>query len=137
MEKDLTFMQWAAGLYSRENNGDTYAEEVQSGEPVEIPLGFKTPETLEEQIKRLVRTFTAETGVEVESLDEANDFAIPGEDEDYEEDDYIVDDMEQRVMETLPRPVSPKPDEAATTPAKDEPTSDKSASASDPSAPIT
>lgn len=117
MDKEIDFGQWAAGLYSREVRGEIYEAEEQDGVPIEIPLGFQTPETLEQQISRLVRAYTAETGNEVESLDEANDFFIPGEDEDYEEDDYIVDNMEQSVMDNLPRPVSEKQDEAATTPA--------------------
>lgn len=117
MDKDIDFGQWAAGLYSREVCGEIYEAEEQDGVPVEIPLGFQTPETLEQQISRLVRAYTAETGNEVESLDEANDFFIPGEDEDYEEDDYIVDNMEQSVLNNLPHPVSPKRDEVAPTPA--------------------
>lgn len=120
MEKDIDFGQWAAGLYSREVRGDAYDQEEQSGVPVEIPLGFKTPETLEQQISRLVRAYQADTGNEVETIDEANDFSIPGEDEDYEEDDYIVDNMEQAVVNSLPRPVSEKQDEAAPTPADTE-----------------
>lgn len=138
MEKDIDFGQWAAALYSREVRGEVYDQEEQDGIPVEIPLGFQTPETLEQQISRLVRAYQADTGNEVESIDEANDFAIPGEDEDYEEDDYIIDDMEQAVVNGLPRPVSEKQDEVATTPANGEPTVDKSASASSaPSAPNT
>ena len=138
MDKDIDFGTWAAQLYSREVKGRIYEQEEQDGIPVEIPLGFTTPETLEQQISRLVRAYQADTGNEVETIDEANDFAIPGEDEDYEEDDYIVDNMEQAVVNNLPRPVSPKQDEAATTPANGEPTAGKSASASsDPSAPIT
>lgn len=117
MDKDIDFAQWAAGLYSREVKGDIYDQEEQDGVPVEIPLGFSTPETLEQQISRLVRAYQTDTGNEVESIDEANDFSIPGEDEDYEEDDYIVDNMEQAVIDSLPRPVSPKQDEAAPPPA--------------------
>ena len=60
-----------------------------------------------------MRAYQADTGNEVETIDEANDFVIPGEDEDYEEDDYIVDNMEQAVIDSLPRPVSSKQDEAA------------------------
>lgn len=122
-KKDMNLMQWASHMYSREVLGDVYEYESQSGDPVEIPLGFSTPETLEQQIARLVRAYQVDTGNDIESLDEANDFAIPGEDEDYEEDDYIVDNMEQAVVNSLPRPVQNEPDEAAATPAdvKDEP----------------
>lgn len=138
MDKDIDFGQWAAALYSREVRGEVHDQEEQDGIPVEIPLGFQTPETLEQQISRLVRAYQADTGNEVESLDEANDFSIPGEDEDYEEEDYIVDNMEQAMNSNLPRPVSEKQDEAATTLANGEPTVDKSASASSaPSAPNT
>lgn len=122
-KKDMNFAQWASHLYSREVQGDVYEHEMQSGVPVEIPLGFSTPETLEQQISRLVRAYSSDTGNEVESLDEANDFSIPGEDEDFEEDDYIIDNMEQQVVNSLPHPVQNEPDEAATTSAdaKDEP----------------
>ncbi|UPW41892.1 hypothetical protein [Dipodfec virus RodF1_85] len=120
MDTDIDFGQWAAGLYSREQRGEIYEAEEQDGVPLEIPLGFRTPETLEQQISRLVRAYQADTGNEVETIDEANDFSLLGEDEDYEEDDYIVDSMEQQVMETLPRPVSEKQDEAAPTPAEPE-----------------
>lgn len=117
MNKDIDFGQWAAALYSREVRGEVYDQEEQDGVPVEIPLGFQAPETLEQQISRLVRAYQVDTGNEVESLDEANDFYIPGEDEDYEEDDYIVDNMEQAVVNSLPRPVSEKQDEVAPSPA--------------------
>jgi hypothetical protein len=120
MDKDIDFGTWAAQLYSREVKGRIYEQEEQDGIPVEIPLGFTTPETLEQQISRLVRAYQADTGNEVETIDEANDFAIPGEDEDYEEDDYIVDNMEQAVVNSLPRPVSPKQDEVAPTSADTE-----------------
>lgn len=121
MDKNIDFGQWAAGLYSREAKGKgVYDQEEQNGVPVEIPLGFTTPETLEQQISRLVRAYTAETGQEVESLEEANDFSLPGEDEDYEEDDYIVDNMEQAVVNTLPRSLPQEADEEAPTPAKAE-----------------
>lgn len=113
MDKDIDFGQWAAALYSREVRGEVYDQEEQDGVPVEIPLGFSTPETLEQQISRLVRAYQADTGNDVESLDEANDFSIPGEDEDYEEDDYIVDNLEYAMNSSLPRPVSPKQDEVA------------------------
>ena len=123
IKKDMNLMEWASHLYSREVRGEVYEAEEQSGQPVEIPLGFSTPETLEQQIKRLVRAYQTDTGNEIESIDEANDFSIPGEDEDYEEEDYIIDNMEQAVVNTLPPSVSEKPTEAATTPAdaKDEP----------------
>lgn len=101
-KQDINVMQWASHLYSREVCGDIYEAEVQSGIPVEIPLNHMPPETLEQTISRLVRVYTADTGNEVESIDEANDFYIPGEDEDYEEDDYLPDMQEQGMISTLP-----------------------------------
>lgn len=124
MDKDIDFGQWAAGLYSREVKGKgVYEQEEQNGVPVEIPLGFSTPETLEQQISRLVRAYQADTGNEVETIEEANDFMIPGEDEDYDEDDYIIDNIEQSVVNSLPPSVQNEPTEAATTSAekKEEP----------------
>lgn len=115
--QDIDFGQWAAGLYSREERFEIYEHEEQDGVPKEIPIGFRTPETLDSQIRRLVRAYTADTGNEVESIDEANDFHIPGEDEDYEEDDYIVDQLETGLVNTLPRPVQNEQDEAAPSPA--------------------
>lgn len=48
--------------------------------PKEVPLGFKRPESLEEQIKRLIQQPTFGKAVsgssEAETFDEANDFDI-------------------------------------------------------------
>lgn len=89
-KEKIDFNEWAAGLYAREVRGNVVGAEFNNGIPVEIPIPMQTPETLEQQISRLVRAYSADTGQYVETLDEANDFSIPGEDEDYEEDDYIV-----------------------------------------------
>lgn len=98
-----TVMQWASQLYSREVCGDIYEAEVQSGKPVEIPLSHEAPETLEQAIQRIVAGYRAMTGNDVEDIDEANDFYIPGEDEDYIEDDLIVDQQEQEMTSKLPQ----------------------------------
>lgn len=100
---EQTVMQWASQLYSREVCGDIYEAEVQSGKPVEIPLSHEAPETLEQAIRRIVAGYRAMTGNDVEDIDEANDFYIPGEDEDYVEDDYIVDQQEHELMSKLPQ----------------------------------
>ena len=100
---ESTVMQWAAQLYSREMCGDIYEAEVQSGRPVEIPLAHAAPETLEQAISRIVAGYRSFTGLDVEDIDEANDFAIPGEDEDYIEDDLIIDQQEQEMTSQLPQ----------------------------------
>lgn len=99
-KKDMTlgdFIDHAAAAYSAEVRGHIYNEERQSGEPVEMPLYAQIPETLDEKIARIARAYSTYTGKEVETLEEANDFYIPGEDEDYEEDDYVIQEaVEER-----------------------------------------
>lgn len=54
-------------------------QEVLDPTPLEIPLGFRVPESLSEQVKRLVRRQLSEAadGRGYETFDEANDFDIP------------------------------------------------------------
>ena len=131
--KEQTVMQWAAQLYSREVRGDIYEAEVQSGKPVEIPLSHAAPETLEQAIQRIVAGYRYFTGNDVEDIDEANDFYIPGEDEDYAEDDYIIDQQEQAMTSQLPQskksaaPVSGTETGAEPPPANGNPDAGKSA----------
>lgn len=64
---------------------DPRGRETLDPTPVSVPAGFKRPETLEEQIRRLVRTEGFARAVsgsdEAESFDEADDFDV-GEDTD-------------------------------------------------------
>ncbi len=53
--------------------------EILSSEPIAVPMGFKKPETLAEQVRRLVRheQFAhAMAGDEVETFEEADDFEV-------------------------------------------------------------
>lgn len=58
-----------------------HGREVLDGTPVAVPAGFKRPETLEEQIKRLIQSRDFGKAIsgndEAEDFDEANDFDIP------------------------------------------------------------
>lgn len=107
---------------------DENGHEKLDNTPVELPLGFQHPETLEDRIKRLVRTSVsaqAQTDGE-ETFEEADDFDIPDDDSDpvtpYEldfdpalgrdvspqmilENKAVYDDLtNQRVPETGPEP---------------------------------
>lgn len=58
---------------------DKFGREVPDPKPVAIPAGFKRPETLQEQVARLVRT-TLSRQAEAqgfESFEESQDFDIP------------------------------------------------------------
>ncbi len=53
--------------------------EILSSEPIAVPMGFKKPETLAEQVRRLVRHeqfATAMGGDDAETFEEADDFDI-------------------------------------------------------------
>lgn len=55
---------------------DSLGRELPDATPIEIPLGLRKPETLQEQIRRLVRTEFSQASAKAgfESFDEANDF---------------------------------------------------------------
>lgn len=57
---------------------DEYGREIPDPNPVEVPLGMKRPETLAEQVQRLVRTsISAHAEMHgAESFEEADDFDI-------------------------------------------------------------
>lgn len=95
-KQKINFDEWAAAQYAREVKGNVVGSEFNNGVPLEIPVEFTRPETLDQQIMRLVKAYSRDTGQEFETIEEANDFSIPGEDEDYEEDDYIADALRQR-----------------------------------------
>lgn len=53
-------------------------QEVHDGIPVEIPLGMRRPETLNEMVARLIRNQASRAAAEagMETFEEANDFEI-------------------------------------------------------------
>ena len=57
---------------------DQHGHEVLDRTPLELPAGFRRPETLAEQVQRLVRTSISDYAGEkgYETFDEANDFDI-------------------------------------------------------------
>lgn len=57
---------------------DEKGREIPDPTPVTIPAGFKRPETLAEQVQRLVRTHISREAAErgFETFDEANDFDV-------------------------------------------------------------
>lgn len=84
----------ALGAYGREELDTT---------PKEVPLGFKRPESLEEQIKRLIQQPTfgrvVSGDAEAETFDEANDFDIEDDPADpASEHEEFYDPVLQRTM---------------------------------------
>lgn len=65
-------------------------EELPDPTPVEVPAGFKEPESLQSMIARLVRTHVSAAAERhgFETVDEANDFEVP--DEEFPETKYEV-----------------------------------------------
>lgn len=57
---------------------DKYGREIPDPKPVAIPTGFKRPETLAEQVQRLVRRYSAEKAEAegFETLEDAEDFDV-------------------------------------------------------------
>lgn len=63
---------------------DEFGHEVPDPSPVVLPSGFKRPETLAEQVQRLVRTHISREAAEAgyETFEEAEDFEIPDDPDD-------------------------------------------------------
>lgn len=72
---------------------DERGRELPDPTPIAIPVGFNRPETLQEQIRRLVRNefsqVAAATGFE--TFDEANDFDVPDADAELHATEYEMD----------------------------------------------
>lgn len=72
------------GLFkSKSGRHDTDGQEVLDSTPIALPVGFKRPETLAEQVARLVRSESFNSQMRSqgrESFDEANDFDFDDED---------------------------------------------------------
>lgn len=87
-------------------------QELPDPTPLEIPAGMQRPESLTEQIRRMVRTELSGRAVEggFESFEEANDFRIPDEDPDMVETKYETVGMRSEVpLERAKRDVSREP----------------------------
>lgn len=80
---------------------DKEGRELPDPTPIEIPAGFKRPETLQEQIRRLVRTAISERAVDsgAESFEEANDFDM--DDDDPTDQDTVYTRMAEEVPREL------------------------------------
>lgn len=59
--------------------------EIPDSTPMEIPVGYRRPETLQDQIRRMVRVDLSAAAEQAgaESFDEANDFDIEDDDAEY------------------------------------------------------
>lgn len=83
-------------------NFDKQGRELPDPTPVDIPAGFKRPETLAEQIKRMIRTdmssFAESQGAE--SFEEANDFEV---DEDDAEQHPTHHELHEEVVDEVKR----------------------------------
>lgn len=60
---------------------DHYGREIPDPTPLEIPAGFRRPETLQEQVRRLVRTSLSQHAADAggETFEESEDFDIDDE----------------------------------------------------------
>lgn len=112
---------------------DENGHELLDNTPVELPLGFEHPESLEDRIRRLVRTSVSSHAAEqgAETFEEADDFDIPDDDSDpitpfemefdpalgrevspqmvLENKDYYDDLVNKAIPETMPE-TKPEPD---------------------------
>lgn len=83
---------------------DEFGRELPDPTPKAMPVGFKRPETLDEQIRRLIRTHMSDMAEDqgFETFEEADDFAV-------EEDDQFDPEtpFEMEFDPVLQREVSP------------------------------
>lgn len=86
---------------------DQAGREIPDQTPVDIPVGFERPESLHDQIKRLIRTeLSAQADAAgLETFEEADDFDV-GDDDDPRSPHELDDDQERA---PLPEKLSPKP----------------------------
>lgn len=63
---------------------DQFGHEIPDPTPLSLPAGFKRPETLAEQVQRLVRTHISREAAEAgfETFEEAEDFDLPDDPDD-------------------------------------------------------
>lgn len=87
----------------RKSKLDQNGHEILDPTPKSIPVGFKRPETLQEQIRRLVRTEVSEAAGANgwDTFEEADDFEI-------DDDPEIPTPYEMEFDQTLGREVSPQ-----------------------------
>lgn len=91
-------------------------EEVPDPTPVEMPVGYERPESLQDMIARMIRTtsmLAAKSG-QFETFEEADDF---DDTDDEVKSPYQMTDMEEeepRYVEPKRQPSAPKPAEATT-----------------------
>lgn len=78
---------------------DDQGRELPDPTPLEIPAGMRRPESLEDQVRRLVRTHMSRQAVAEgnESFEEANDFEIPEDDAEHFETRYEMPEMAEEV----------------------------------------
>ncbi len=76
---------------------DDKGGEILDPNPMEVPVGFARPETLQESIARITRTSTivAQARADYETAEEADDFDIP------EDDTYDPDTPFEQVFDTV------------------------------------
>lgn len=76
-------------------------EEMPDPKPMEVPAGLKRPETMQERIRRLVKTELSQVAARqgMETLDEANDFEV----EDDSAEDFMTNYEVHAMVEETPR----------------------------------
>ncbi|AZL82923.1 hypothetical protein [Apis mellifera associated microvirus 45] len=71
-KRKQTVAEWLGLIRKQDDEG----REIVDPTPMGLPAGFKRPETLAEQVRRLVRTEKLVDDDDVESWEEANDFDV-------------------------------------------------------------
>lgn len=87
-------------------------QQIPDQTPIEVPLGFQKPETIEQKMQRLIRTEISARAEEhgMESFEEADDFDVPDDEDDNMdlwESQYQMTEMQEQYFEIPPsaRPV--------------------------------
>lgn len=77
-------------------------EEIGDDTPVELPLGFKRPPTLQEQIKAFVRTALSDQAraAGAETFEEANDFDLGDEEDILPTSPHEFTEMQEEYLKT-------------------------------------
>lgn len=93
---------------------DEFGREIPDPTPIEVPLKFQRPPTLQEQIRQMIRSesLRATLSEEAESFEEADDFDI-----DDEEDDilspYEIEEWREMTPEEADADFDPPPADVA------------------------
>lgn len=93
---------------------DEKGREIPDPRPMEMPLGMRKPESMEDMIRRYVRVEASRIAQQegMESFEEADDFDVEDDDLSDAPTQYMVPEVGPDGPETLDGVVQAKPDEA-------------------------